>query len=86
MAEVTIVSGPPGAGKTALCVELCRRFEYAVHLHTDSFFGAIRSGYILPWLPESHDQNQVCILAAARATVPYVRAGYEVFVYGVIGP
>jgi predicted ATPase len=85
MAEVTIVSGPPGAGKTTLCLELCRRFELAVHLNTDLFFGAIRSGYILPWLPESHDQNDVCIQAAARAAVPYVQAGYEVFVDGVLG-
>ncbi len=85
MAEVTIVSGPPGTGKTTLCLELCTRFERSVHIHQDLFFGAIRSGYILPWLAESHSQNQVCLLAAARATVPYVEAGYEVMVDGVIG-
>ncbi len=85
-ASVTIVTGPPGAGKSSVCAALCAPFTTAVHLETDSFFGAIRSGLVLPWMPESAHQNEVVITAAARSILPYAEGGYEVFVDGIVRP
>jgi cytidylate kinase len=84
VSEVTIVTGPPGAGKTSVCAELAARAGRSVHLETDLFFGAIKAGYILPWLPESEEQNRACITAAARSAEPYARAGYEVLIDGIV--
>lgn len=83
---MTIVTGPAGAGKSSVCRALSECFDRAVHLETDQFFGAIRSGYILPWLPESAHQNDVAITAAARAALPYAEGGYEVFIDGIVRP
>ncbi|MGH6958158.1 MAG: hypothetical protein ACREEW_15950, partial [Caulobacteraceae bacterium] len=49
-------------------------------------YGAIRKGFVAPWLEASHGQNLVVrdvILAAASA---YAAGGYEVVVDGVVGP
>ena len=83
---VIIVSGPPGAGKTTLADELASRFPLSVHLATDFFFHAIRSGAIEAWKQEAHDQNVAVVTAAARSAGPFVEAGYAVIVDGVVLP
>lgn len=83
---VTIVTGPAGAGKSTVCSALCESFARAVHLETDHFFGAIRSGYIAPWLPASAHQNEIAVTAAARSALTYAQGGYEVFVDGIVRP
>lgn len=55
-----------------------------MHLESDSFFDFIRSGYVEPWRPESHDQNRVVMQIVAEAAAGYAAAGYFTIVDGII--
>ena len=86
-APILIVSGPPGAGKTTVARRLAETSDVAaVHFHTDDFYGAILTGFIAPWLPESHPQNRVVTRAIVAAAAEYAAGGYRVIVDGVVGP
>jgi hypothetical protein len=84
VSRVLIVSGPPGAGKTTAAEELARRHEPGVHLLTDVFFSAIRTGFIEPWRSEAHQQNDTVIRVAAEAAAAFARGGYFVAIDGVV--
>ena len=83
---VLILTGPPGAGKTTTARLLAAGPERAVHLESDSFFDFIRSGYVEPWRPESHEQNTAVMGIAARAAAGYADAGYLTIVDGIVSP
>ena len=52
--RVVIVTGPPGAGKTAVARRLAQQSSWplAIHLHSDDFYAYIRKGYVEPWRTE----------------------------------
>ena len=52
----------------------------------DAFFGFLARGWIPPWTPESHRQNEVVTEAAATATGRYATNGYTTVYDGVVGP
>jgi predicted kinase len=83
---VLILTGPPGVGKTTTASILVERSSPAVHLEADAFFRFIRSGYIEPWKPESHDQNRVVMEIIAKAAASYAGAGYFTIVDGIVIP
>jgi predicted kinase len=83
---VLILTGAPGTGKTTTASILAGRSPAAVHLETDTFFHFIRSGYIEPWKPESHAQNQVAMGIAGEAAAAYAAAGYFTVVEGIVLP
>ena len=58
----------------------------AVHLHTDSFYIWIRTGFVAPYLPEAARQNDVVLRVVAEAACGYARGGYDVVLDGVVRP
>ncbi len=84
--QVLVLTGPPGVGKTTTAGILAERSSPAVHLEADAFFRFIRSGYIEPWKPESHDQNGLVMGIVAEAAASYARAGYFTIVDGIVIP
>jgi chloramphenicol 3-O-phosphotransferase len=84
--DVLILSGPPAAGKTTVARMLASEAPRpTVHLETDQFFRAIRTGFVLPYLPEAEPQNQVVLTAVVRAVAAFAEGGYDVIVEGIIG-
>lgn len=85
MAELLIVTGPPGAGKSTVAALLADRLARSVLVRGDDFFGHLRQGAIAPWLPESSAQNEVVAAVAAAATGRFVAGGYPTIYDGVLG-
>jgi cytidylate kinase len=86
MAPLIVVTGPPGAGKSTVAGVLADRFEPSVLVEGDAFFGFLARGAVAPWLPESHEQNEVVTEAAAAAAGRYASGGYATVYDGVVGP
>ncbi|HSM96446.1 MAG TPA: AAA family ATPase [Rhizomicrobium sp.] len=86
--SVIILTGPPGAGKSTVADILARQSDTpAVHLHTDDFYDRyIKSGYVLPWLPQSQKQNEVVTGVIAGAACAYAEGGYRTIIDGIVGP
>jgi predicted kinase len=83
---ILIVTGPPGAGKTTTARIVATGSEPAVHLESDHFFRFIQAGYVEPWKPESHAQNQTVMRIVAQAAAAYADAGYFTVVDGIVTP
>ena len=83
---LVVVTGPPGAGKSAVARELAGAFERSALVRGDEFFAFVANGWIAPWLPEAHRQNQVVLAAAAGAAGRFARGGYTVVYDGVLVP
>jgi predicted ABC-type ATPase len=86
--SLIVLTGPPGAGKSTVADVLARQSESpAVHLHTDDFYDRyIKSGYVLPWLPESQKRNEVVTGVIAGAACAYAAGGYFTLIDGIVGP
>ncbi|MFG1816697.1 AAA family ATPase [Kribbella sp. NPDC049174] len=87
MSDVILLTGSPGSGKTTVAKLVATDAgRPTVHVTTDEFYRAIRTGFIAPYLPGSERQNEVVVDAIVAAVAAYTRGGYDVVVDGVIGP
>jgi hypothetical protein len=73
-------------GKTTAARLLAARFERAVAIEADRFFDFIAAGWVEPWKPESHEQNQTVMQIVGDAAAAYADAGYLTIVEGIVIP
>jgi predicted ABC-type ATPase len=86
VADLLVVTGPPGAGKSTVAALVVQAFERAALVPGDAFFAFWARGAVLPWLPEAHAQNAVVLRAAGAAAGTYVAGGCSVVYEGILGP
>jgi adenylate kinase family enzyme len=86
VADVIVVTGPPGAGKSTVAGALVEHFDLAVLVSGDAFYGFIARGAILPWEPEAQHQNEVATSAAGAACGRFATGGFTVVFDGMVGP
>lgn len=87
MTDVLLLTGAPGSGKTTVATLVATdAARPTVHVTTDEFFRAIRTGFVPPYLPAAERQNEVVVDAIVAAVAVYARGGYDVVVDGIIGP
>jgi cytidylate kinase len=87
MSDVLLLTGPSGSGKTTVARMVATgAARPTMHLTTDEFYRGIRTGFIAPYLPGAHRQNEVVVDAIVATVSVYARGGYDVVVDGIIGP
>jgi adenylate kinase family enzyme len=84
--SITVLTGPPGAGKTTVARHLSSQSSRGVHLKGDDVFHWIASGYVQPWRSGTRSQNVTVTKAIASSALRFADGEYEVFVDGIIGP
>lgn len=80
-----MVTGPPGAGKSAVACELGGRFERSVVVEGDLFYSFLAAGAIEPWLVEARVQNDAVARSAALCTAS-LADDFDTVYEGVVGP
>jgi len=85
MGVVVVVTGPPGAGKSATAECLADLLDPSALVAGDAFFGFLRNGAVAPWLEEAHAQN-ASVIEAAAAAVGRLAQHRDVVYDGVLGP
>ena len=85
MSTITIVTGCPGTGKTAIAERLAKQSTKAVHLPIDAFYTFLIH-FIDPTNPDSDEQNRAVAAAAGKAALAFADGGYDVIADGVWGP
>jgi adenylate kinase family enzyme len=80
--QVIVVTGPAGAGKTAVSEALCERFDRMMHVSVDTLRHWVKAGYRHPWLDEPQAAEQVLlgIRNATAVTRESIAARYAVVI------
>jgi adenylate kinase family enzyme len=76
--QLLLISGPPGAGKSALAEALCERYDRMLHVSVDALRHWVKAGYRRPWdrdaqAAEQHDLSirNACAIARESLSTRY---------------
>ncbi len=63
--RIIIITGSSGTGKTTTAPIVSQKsdVEKSIHMHTDDFYHYLSKSAILPYLPQSNEQNLIVIEA-----------------------
>ncbi len=84
--QLVILSGPPGAGKSATAQALCDRYDRMLHIEMSKLRSFLRMGLLRPWdtSAEGKAQQQLFISAACGMAKQFLNAGYGVVIDDVV--
>ncbi|MHB8378503.1 MAG: AAA family ATPase [Acidimicrobiales bacterium] len=85
-AQMLLLSGPPGSGKTTVGRLVAGEFTPSTVVDADFFWASVVNGLIAPWESRADTQNQVMVRAALSTAARFVRAGYVTVLEGHVGP
>ena len=88
MNQVIVLSGPTGAGKTAVAEAICERFDRMVHVEVDELRHWVKAGYRHPWTGDhqAEEQLELAVRNACAITRESVALRYAVVITDVALP
>lgn len=84
MSRLTVISGPPGAGKSTVSRLVAGALSRSVVIEGDEVYHMVAGGYVAPWLPGNHKAlfwKNVCSLIRNG-----LELGYDVVFNYVVTP
>ncbi len=84
--QLVILSGPPGAGKSATADALCERYDRMLHIEVSKLRDFLKMGRLRPWdrSPDGKRQLELLISSACDMARRFLEAGYGVIIDDVI--
>jgi thymidylate kinase len=86
MADLLVVTGPSGVGKSTVSRLVVSGVEQSAHVRMDSFLFSVVGGWVDPWRPEATHQNRIVGGAAVAAAMQFIAGGYTVAFDGTVFP
>ncbi len=87
MNQVIVLTGPAGAGKSAVAEAICERFDRMLHVEVDALRHFVKAGYRHPWLegdPQAAEQRLLAVRGASALTREAIAMRYAVVIDDVV--